>query len=501
MDRRSQQRDPDREYHAAQRQRADLHVHVPVREHGMEQLSPTRLRLSTVASHISCSGAAPVQVAAQRTTGREHSAPVTQNPLLDAMPRPPHALTSDPSALARATRPTFAEHRGSPVEWGAAEWADLVAAQRADELLDMAAVRSQLDRRQWELDGVLVLRGVMTADARKRWTTACQRLQDLNDRFLRKHAEWRAGIDWRALGSQPPRRPTLTPAQIDAALGQSQVLPDAWPRADPESEATGSRAMRQHSILPEFFPAGHDAYLMHVLCHPQMLALQRMLLDREEIYFCHNQLLNRRAGYPGGAWHSHPIGRDCGGRRRRPPAQSTQEYMDQPNCVVNLCYPEGCSADGAPLCVLRGGHLLRDFSIGDGDSRLGAQMGDANANLERGWMRDKMHPLLNTPLVIETLVLPPGSIVCGLSHAPHRVAPSATGAQTRWCCIFAYKGAERPSGLVWPPGALPPVWAMKARDREIPAHLRALFRNGYDRKLTGGRVWSSDPSEDHLERA
>jgi hypothetical protein len=38
-----------------------------------------------------------------------------------------------------------------------------------------------------------------------------------------------------------------------------------------------------------------------------------------------------------------------------------------------------------------------------------------------------------------------------------------------------------------------------AQREELPPVLVELFRNAYDRALTGGRVWSSDPTEDHLE--
>jgi hypothetical protein len=38
-----------------------------------------------------------------------------------------------------------------------------------------------------------------------------------------------------------------------------------------------------------------------------------------------------------------------------------------------------------------------------------------------------------------------------------------------------------------------------AQRKELPEVLNNLFRNGYDRGLTGGRIWSSDPTEDYLE--
>ena len=75
----------------------------------------------------------------------------------------------------------------------------------------------------------------------------------------------------------------------------------------------------------------------------------------------------------------------------------------------------------------------------------------------------------------------------------------AKGASTRYGTIMAFKTSERPSGICWPPGAFPPVWALAAQREELPSVLVNLFRNSYDRSLTGGRVWSSDPTEDYLE--
>ena len=64
-------------------------------------------------------------------------------------------------------------------------------------------------------------------------------------------------------------------------MGQSQMVPHAdgsWPRGTSDGQATGARDLRQHSLLAEYFPAGHVDYLMELLFHPQMVALQRRLL-------------------------------------------------------------------------------------------------------------------------------------------------------------------------------------------------------------------------------
>lgn len=192
------------------------------------------------------------------------------------------------------------------------------------------------------------------------------------------------------------------------------------------------------------------------------------------------------------SWHAHPIGRDCGGRKPRGPVADIETYFRQPNSIINLAYPDGFGADGR-LSVIPGAHLVRDPS-----------MPAASTDEElHGWLDGKTHPVTNTPLAPMDLGdLPPGSIVCGLSHAPHRVAPSQPRGgkhSTRYATIMTYKTVERSSGICWPPGALPPVWALMAQRKELPEVLNNLFRNGYDRGLTGGRIWSSDPTEDYLE--
>ena len=135
---------------------------------------------------------------------------------------------------------------------------------------------------------------------------------------------------------------------------------------------------------------------------------------------------------------------------------------------MNLVYPAGIQVNTASLSVLPGGHLLRDVALSgkdDGDMRRYLQA--------RG---QATHPITGRQLEpLDIAPLPPGSIVCGLSHAPHRVGKNLHG-PNRWCINYAYKCAEASSGLVWPPGALPPVWALKARDGDLPEPLARLFR-------------------------
>ena len=141
--------------------------------------------------------------------------------------------------------------------------------------------------------------------------------------------------------------------------------------------------------------------------------------------------------------------------------------MAQPNSVVNLIYPAGIQAGASSLSVLPGGHLLRDVALSGGED------GELRRYLQA---QRATHPVTGQQLEPEdTAPLPPGSLVCGLSHAPHRVGPNLNG-PTRWCINCAYKRAEAGTGLAWPPGALPPVWALKARDGELPEPLARLFR-------------------------
>ena len=170
---------------------------------------------------------------------------------------------------------------------------------------------------------------------------------------------------------------------------------------------------------------------MNVLTHPQMLQLQRMSLGSDAIYFDHNQLLTRPPGYPGGAWHSHKVGAgadNCG-------AANLSEYQAQPNFNLTLCYPQGFEAeDDGGLKIIRGSHLFRDPA---------GCWADTDEEMRQGWLAGRVHPVTLEPLQIEYISLPPGSVVCCLSHAAHAVAPKALGRQTRWCSLYCYKKTKR----------------------------------------------------------
>ena len=396
--------------------------------------------------------------------------PVLKNPLLEEVIEDPlvaRVLGGSTEALAAATRPTFLNNSESPVTWGPTDW-EAVEARRQD-IFDPAAIEEQLDPGKFLEEGYAVFEEVMTEAARQKWIEAVKAGQKINDALLR--ADWNE-VDWEGLGRTPPKK-TLTEEEIGKAIGGSQQLPQS-------DDEAGVSTLRTHGVFAEYFPSGHIPFLMDVLTHPQMLDFQRKCLAADTIYFDHNQLLTRPGGYPGSRWHSHTIGGssdDCG-------TADLETYRAQPNINLTLCYPEGFDADeDGGLKIVKGSHLFRDPA--------GCRFPSDN-EMEVEWVASRSHPVTGDPLKIERLSLPPGSVVCCLSHAAHAVAPKAATRRTRWCSLYCYKKGDDRTGLVLPPGAIPPVWAMKAQRGELPDTLTDLMRHSFDRTLTKGRVDSQD---------
>ncbi len=388
------------------------------------------------------------------------------NPLLESELTEPlwTAFLHQPSAaLVQASRPAFLDRQRTPLQWEPADWEQLETQRRA--IFDLDKLTAQFDRDQFLHDGYAVLKGVMTAEAVQTCTAALQYGQQRNDALLQ--ADW-GQIDWPTLGRRPPQS-RLRADEIDGALGGSQKVPQA-------TDDAGVLTLRRHSVFSEYFPAGHVPFLMDVLTHPHMLHLQRLCLGTEAVYFDHNQLLTRPPGYPGGGWHSHKIGAGCD----QGATDDLTEYQAQPNTNLTLFYPQGFSADqDGGLKLIRGSHLFRDPH----NCR-----GQTDAKMEAGWLKGRCHPISGAPLVIEHLALPPGSLVCCLSHGAHGVDPKGPDRETRWCGLYAYKKADDRSGHVQPPHAVPPLWALKAQRDELPPVLTQLLRPSFDRALTGGRT-------------
>ena len=394
----------------------------------------------------------------------------TRNPLLWEEiddPLVERVLSGPSEELAEATRPSFLNNPLSPLMWGDAAWDGLQANQF--DIFDMKAIRTAFDAERFLIDGYAVFEAVMTPRARDLWVEAADAGQQINDALIQ--SDWRL-IDWEGLGRTAPEE-MLTKEAIDGAIGGSQKVPQS-------DDSAGVLTLRNHGVFAEYFPAGHMPFLMDVLTHPQMLALQRMCLGAEEIYFDHNQLLTRPPGYVGGGWHSHKIGGGYDDVGMTDP----ESYRRQPNTNLTICYPDGFEAeDDAGLKIIRGSHLFRD--------PVGCRSPDDDT-MVRGWLEGKMHPVTGEPLVIDHLSLSPGSIVCCLSHGAHGVSPKAPDRSTRWSTLYCYKKADYETGLVLPSHAIPPAWSIKAHRGMLPESLTELFRASFDQQLTQGRTGPHD---------
>ena len=131
-------------------------------------------------------------------------------------------------------------------------------------------------------------------------------------------------------------------------------------------------------------------------------------------------------------------------------------------------------ADGS-LKFVRGSHLFRDPEHCRADTCV-------DADLEAGWLAGKKHPLTGEPLKVEGLSLPPGSIVSLYAHVAHAVEPRKAGSdRTRWASLFCFRDGEH-KGVVEPPPSpgreVPPVWAQRAAQGDVPQVLRSLLEGG-----------------------
>ena len=199
-----------------------------------------------------------------------------------------------------------------PLLWTGAQWRAMESRQQTSPALDMARVKSLFDQDKFLRDGVLVLPGVMADPGR--WVASLKELQKLNDAFVR--SDWGSWVDWASLsGAEPPLQSGLTSEQQQRALGNSQSIksapvPHGLRAKTTHQDLAGELLLRRHSVTPEYFPPGHDKFLMEMLTHPDLLELHCMLCGcaAEELRFDHSQLFNRRAGHKGVTWHSHLIG-------------------------------------------------------------------------------------------------------------------------------------------------------------------------------------------------
>ena len=147
-------------------------------------------------------------------------------------------------------------------------------------------------------------------------------------------------------------------------------------------------------------------------------------------------------------------------------------YEQQNNSIFSICYPEGFEQGDGSLKFVRGSHLFRDPEHCRADTCV-------DADLEAGWLRGETHPLTGEPLKVEGLSLPPGSIVSLYAHVAHAVEPRKPGSdRTRWASLFCFRDGEH-KGVVEPPPSpgreVPPVWAQRAAQGDVPQVLRSLL--------------------------
>jgi hypothetical protein len=263
-------------------------------------------------------------------------------------------------------------HPHAPLLWNARQWAVVEARQKQTPLLDMARVRGLFDRPSFLRDGVLVLPGVMRQP--EAWAASLSCCQELNDDFVR--SDWGDWVDWGQLGADRPTQSFgLTAEEQHAALGNSQAIHSApamqtanerkarlvksggtngQEQRQRHRDRAGEHVLRRHSVIPEYFPCGHDPFLMEAMLHPDMLSLHKMLIGEDEeegdssfLRFDHSQLFTRPAQHKGVTWHSHVIGGEfdvvhpTSHHEQHPGARpgpiSPSQYGQQPNVIFTLC--------------------------------------------------------------------------------------------------------------------------------------------------------------------
>ena len=253
----------------------------------------------------------------------------------------------------------------------------------------------------------------------------------------------------------------LSESQANFALGACQSVVQG-------DDDAGVLTLKYNNLLPEYFLCGHHDFFLQALCNPQMLELHARLLGVAPTELCHHHssMLNRPVGFPDGPWHCHgDLGPafDAAG-----PTDSLEEYDGQPNVVRTLCFPNGFAASGdGGTKFIAGSHLFRDIA--------GCRASD-DAEMEgpEGWLAGRRHPITGEPLKITKVGVPPGSLVCVLSHSAHAVEHKGDAAaqeawlggrrgwredETRWCSLLGYCKLD---ARMPPPHGVPPHWVARA---------------------------------------
>ena len=258
---------------------------------------------------------------------------------------------------------------------------------------------SQAQKQQLDLDGHVVLPGVLTPATIERTISALARIDELEAAFAQT-----------ALG----RRKT----EILQQLEQPQQLgPEEQQKLQRELNSwsdDGGHGMRMNigQVVAE-----HDEYLESIVGHPQMLALARSVLG-DELRFDHQCTSSgRQPGNAGMGYHSH-------------------NYADehpQIGYIRVFFYLNGFRLEDGNLKTVPGSHLFRTDT---GNGRTDADI--------MAWAADKRHPITDKPLAIRKLACPPGSVVIMWTHATHGVDPKPADSERRWALITAYRNPGAP---------------------------------------------------------
>ena len=336
-----------------------------------------------------------------------------------------------------------------------------ITAGRLDGLL-RPEVLAAFDRETFEREGYWVWEGILTDAGRAQWTAALQSLQAMNDTVV-SGSDWGA-IDYRSRKIANPDPEKISAESLATCCGGSEQmkfmppeLRDYMYQQGLFDQALATDGFEWQGIFPEYFPLAYDEFILDIATsHPQMMELFGKLLG-ERFLIDHVLMLNRTPGSRGRRWHGHPYRQ--GQHETETPTGTSQslttEYL-QRQCIRTLCYPEGMGADdgGGELAVIPGAHLYRVPYLWDGNRT------EYDDGIRAGWMRDKIHACTGEALRIETLSLPPGSMVSFVHHMPHHVGHRDRDAATRWGLLMAYRTPDddESAATKWNEGT-PQHWA------------------------------------------
>ncbi len=254
-------------------------------------------------------------------------------------------------------------------------------------------------KQQLDLDGHVVLPGVLAPETVERTVSALVRIDELEAEHART-----------AMGRRK--------AKILERLEQPQSLhPTKRQALQPELNCWGADGGHGMRMNIGQLVAEHDEYLESIIGHPQMLALARSVLG-DELRFDHQCTSSgRHAGNEGMGYHSH-------------------NYADehpQIGYIRVFFYLNGFGLKDGNLKTVPGSHLFRT------DAGSGRTDADITA-----WASGKRHPITAKPLAIRKLACPPGSVVVMWTHATHGVDPKPAGSERRWALITAYRNPGAP---------------------------------------------------------